>query len=112
MSISRVDALAAARKLLRTFASAPDPKQRSRAICAELMRASDWTHTQRAAIEELSAWLRGYPPSAELRLRCERLLARLREFRGYLGPSARGPGLGKATASGSTRFRRAGGSSL
>ena len=78
MSVSRVEALAAARKLFRTLASAPDPRQRARAICAELVRASDWTDTQRAAIDELVVWLQAYPPSAELRARCDRLLTSLR----------------------------------
>lgn len=78
MSISRAEALTAALGLFRTFASAPDPKQRARAICAELMRASDWTHTQREDIKDLSTWLQGYPTPSELRPRCKQLLARLR----------------------------------
>lgn len=78
MAVSRAEALLAARKLLRTFPSAPDPKQRARAICAELMSVQDWTSAQRAAIERLSAWLQDYPSPGELRPRCEQLLAGLR----------------------------------
>lgn len=78
MSVSRAEALAAAGKLLRTFASAPDPKQRAHAICAELTRSDGWAPRERELIDGLHGWLQAYPSSGALRQRCEQVLASLR----------------------------------
>jgi hypothetical protein len=78
MTVSRGEALAAARKLLRTFGSAPEPRQRARAIHSELGHAEGLTPSERGEIEALGAWLLERPPISELKPRCERLLAKLR----------------------------------
>lgn len=77
MSASRSEALMAARKRLRTFGSAPDPKQQARELYSALVRADEWTPRERSVIETFGAWLMDYPAASELRLRCEQLLATL-----------------------------------
>lgn len=79
MSASRSEALMAARKRLRTFGSAPDPKKQARELYSELVRADGWTPRECAAIETFGGWLGDYPAVSELRLRCEQLLATLAE---------------------------------
>jgi hypothetical protein len=77
MSIDRGQALAPARKLLRTFTSAPDPMRQARSIYSELTHGNGWTRSERDEINALGAWLLGLPPIDELRPRCARILARL-----------------------------------
>ena len=72
MPVSRSEALAAARKLLRMFGSAPDPRRRAREFYSELAQS---------AIEGFGAWVLGAPPTAELRLRAEHLFAALADDR-------------------------------
>jgi hypothetical protein len=79
MSVSRSEAFWAARKRLRTFGSAPDPKKQAREVYSELVRADGWTPRERDAIETFGAWLLDYPATSELRPRCEQLLATLAE---------------------------------
>jgi hypothetical protein len=78
MFISRGEALASAKKLVRTFASAPDPRRQARSIHSELAHWDGWTGPEREQIDTLGAWLADDPSLAELRPRCERLLANLR----------------------------------
>lgn len=78
MSVDRVEALATARKLLRTFDSAPEPRRQARSIYGELSRSDGWSERQHDEIEAFGAWLLGRPPILELRPRCEQLLAKLR----------------------------------
>jgi hypothetical protein len=78
MLISRGEVLAAARKLLRTFASAPEPRRQAQSIYSELAHGDGWTPGEREAIDALGAWLHGLPQLGELKLRCEQLLTALR----------------------------------
>jgi hypothetical protein len=78
MFVSRGEALASARKLVRTFASAPDPRRQARSIHSELTHWDGWAGPEREQIDALGAWLADDPNLTELRPRCEQLLARLR----------------------------------
>ena len=78
MLISRGEVLATARKLLRTFASAPEPRRQAQSIYSELVHGDGWTPREREAIEARGAWLQGLPRLAELKLRCEQVLTALR----------------------------------
>jgi len=77
MSFTRGEALAAARKLLRTFASAPEPRRQARAIHSELAHAAGWSAAEKAQIDALGAWLQTHPSVSELRSRCEGVLAKV-----------------------------------
>lgn len=74
--MSQTEALAAAKKLVRTFASAPDPRRQARAVYSELARLS-WSRRRQDEVDALGAWLLELPPVADLRQRCEQVLARL-----------------------------------
>jgi hypothetical protein len=78
MPISRGEALAAGKKLLRTFDSAPEPRRQARALYAELTRAAGWTGGERRQIEAFGEWLISLPSVSELKPRCGELLAQLR----------------------------------
>ena len=77
MSVSGEAALAAARRLLRTFASAPDPRRQARMIYSELASGEGWTRAERAAIDALGVWLQGPPSIADLKPRCADVLSKL-----------------------------------
>lgn len=77
MSGHRQHALAAARKLVRTFASAPDARRRAQAIVSELRHADEWSAPEQREIEALDLWLRGAPPLNELQPRCQAAVSRL-----------------------------------
>jgi hypothetical protein len=77
MSIGRSEVLAAARRLLRTLASAPDPKRHARSIYSELAHGQGWSHAEQDKIDALGAWLQGTPSLGDLRPRCEKILADL-----------------------------------
>jgi hypothetical protein len=77
MSVSGAAALAAARRLLRTFASAPDPRRQARMIYSELASGEGWTRAQRREIDALGVWLGDDPAIGDLKPRCAGLLARL-----------------------------------
>jgi nitrous oxide reductase accessory protein NosL len=77
MSIGRSHTLSTARKLLRTLDSAPDPRRQARLIHSELAHGGDWTRPQREVVDAFGAWLLDLPPIADLRPRCERVLAKL-----------------------------------
>ena len=74
----RTEALTAARKLVRGFAAAPDPRQHAHRVFSELAHAEGWRAEEQALITELGAWLQGRPNLGELKTRCEATLARLR----------------------------------
>lgn len=78
MSSTRDEALHAARKLLRGFAAAPDPRQHAQRIHRELAHASGWSTDQESEILALGAWLQTKPSTTALQGRCAGLLARLR----------------------------------
>ncbi len=77
MPSCRQDATAAARKLLRTLASAPEPRKRAREIYLELAGARDWSASERDEIQMFGDWLQSYPATDQLRLGCEKIIASL-----------------------------------
>lgn len=77
MSEDRRQALADARKLLRSFASAPDMRRRAAAVFSELRRAEDWSRAKAQAIADVDSWLRDTPSVVALEPRLRALLARL-----------------------------------
>ena len=81
MSRSRHGAITAAKRLLRTLASAPDPRLRARAFHAELAVSDDWTADDREIIAALGVWLHDNPPLEALRARCGDVLAKLAQSR-------------------------------
>lgn len=81
MSGKRHEAITAAKRLLRTLASAPDPRRRARSLHAELAAAADWTTADREMIASLGVWLQDNPPLDALRARCGDVLAKLEQSR-------------------------------
>lgn len=77
MSSSRQQALAEARKLVRTFGSAPDPKRRAQAVLSELRHAEAWPPQAGREIADVDAWLQTAPPVTALEPRLRALLAKL-----------------------------------
>jgi uncharacterized protein YecE (DUF72 family) len=75
MTGGRGAALVDARKLLRTFNSAPNPQRQARSIYTQLSRADDLTAQERDHVEAFGAWLSERPRVSELKPRCEQLLA-------------------------------------
>lgn len=74
MDLARAEALAAARKLVRTLDSAPDPLQQARAAVATLLRAGPWSAAAERQILDLAEWLATRPPPAALKPRCHQVL--------------------------------------
>lgn len=77
MTLRREEALAAARKLLRTFAGSPEPRRHARAIQTTLAGAGGWSPAERETIDALGAWLGEMPAEVALRSRCEAVLGEL-----------------------------------
>ena len=77
MSVSGEAALAAARRLLRTFSSAPDPRRQARMIYSELAGAEGWAKAEQKEVDALGAWLQGLPSIADLKPRCADVLTKL-----------------------------------
>lgn len=75
----KTDSLAAARKLVRTFASAPDPRRQARLILETLRQAEGWPPALEDRIAGFSVWLATYPPVGELRARSADLVAHFPE---------------------------------
>jgi hypothetical protein len=78
--MSRIAARAAARRLARTLASAPDPRRQAFKVLDELARASGWGGSEQAAIAEFGLWLAGGPQHAHLKPAVDRLLEKLGPF--------------------------------
>lgn len=76
--ISRGEALANARKLLRGFAGAPDPRRHAQKLFSELAHADGWSGAEQPIILGFGAWLQTRPNIAELKPRCEQVLAKLK----------------------------------
>ena len=74
MSGSRQQALVDARKLVRTFASAPDGRRRAHAVMSELRHAEGWNPAQARDIAAVEAWLQTHPPVSTLEARLRALL--------------------------------------
>lgn len=77
MATSHHEALAKARKLIRSFQSAPDPRRRARDVLSELSRAEGWDPRARREIAAVEAWLQSLPSEPELGGRLKALLVRL-----------------------------------
>lgn len=77
MSASRQHALSEARKLVRTWASAPDAKRRAQAVLSELKRAEGWSADAQREIDATDNWLREGASVSALEARLRALLTRL-----------------------------------
>ncbi|MDP3746694.1 MAG: hypothetical protein Q8Q88_06550 [Phenylobacterium sp.] len=76
--ISRHEALNAARKMLRGFSGAPDPRQQAHRLYSELAHAAGWSRAEEAEIIAFGAWLQSRPALLQLRPSCTVLLAKFR----------------------------------
>ncbi len=72
---TKADLLTAARKLVRTFASAPDPRRQARLIHATLLQGAPWPQGLQARLAAFADWLERFPPVGELRARCADLVS-------------------------------------
>lgn len=72
------EALFAARKLLRGFSGAPDPRKHAQRLYSELTRATGWTPAEEAEIIALGLWLQRRPAPQLLKAHCAAMLAKLR----------------------------------
>jgi len=77
MTISRSEALRSARKLLRTFAGAPEPRRQARAIYSALAHGDGWSAAEAVQIKALGELLDGLPPVVTLRSHCEAAIIKL-----------------------------------
>jgi hypothetical protein len=77
VAISRGEALQVARKMLRGFPGAPDPRRHAHRLYSELVHAEGWSTREEAAIVALGAWLDERPNHDLLKPRCADLLGRL-----------------------------------
>ncbi len=75
---TRGEAVAVGKRLLRGFAGAPDPRRHAQTLYAELARAEGWSENELDLINGLGAWLKARPSVAELKPRCEHVMAALR----------------------------------
>ncbi len=75
--MTRAESLAAARKLLRTFASAPDARRRAQAFFQTLSRCRALSPAEQGQVDALGQWLADKPSTAQLKARCEEVLTRL-----------------------------------
>jgi hypothetical protein len=73
--MNRDEALRTARKMLRGFSGAPDPRKHANRLFTTLVHAHGWSETEGAAIIELGDWLQTRPDHASLRTRCSFVLA-------------------------------------
>ena len=74
MTTSCSEALATAKKLCRTLASAPLPQARAQSIFSELTRANGWAPGHRQKIAAFGLWLASRPPPSALKSKCDELL--------------------------------------
>jgi hypothetical protein len=71
------EGLTTARRLLRGYASAPDPRRQVQQIYSALVHAEGWGPPQEKLILAFGAWLQGQPALGELKARVETLLSKL-----------------------------------
>lgn len=76
--IGRGEALANAKRHLRGFAGAPDPRRHAQALFSGLARAEGWSKAEQEAIAALGLWLQDRPDIATLKPHCEAVLGKLR----------------------------------
>jgi hypothetical protein len=77
MMTIRGEAIAAARRLLRGFAGAPDQRRHAQLLYSELSHAEGWSKKEQDLITGLGLWLQERPILAELKPRCEQVLTKL-----------------------------------
>jgi hypothetical protein len=77
MSERQPSALVEARKLVRTFASAPDARRRAQAVISELRHARGWSVPAQRQIDTVDGWLQTLPSMPALEPRLRELLATL-----------------------------------
>lgn len=77
MGLSRSEALAQARKLVRTLGAAPNPQQQAEAAVSGLMRSGPWPPAAEREIRDLAAWLATRPPPTAIKPRCQAILRTL-----------------------------------
>jgi hypothetical protein len=77
MQDARTLSLHEARRLLRTFSAAPDPRWRAHAVLSELQHVDGWSINEQREINALGSWLGDLPPLNDLEPRCRALFARL-----------------------------------
>lgn len=66
-----------ARRLLRGYASAPDPRRHVQQLHSALTHGEGWSSSHQAEILAFGAWLQSHPNLGELKPRCEALLGKL-----------------------------------
>ena len=76
MALLQVESLSAARRLLRTFPSAPDARRQARLIHRALAHGA-WPASRNDELEAFAAWLDGAPPIETLQARCAELVGAL-----------------------------------
>ena len=74
---TRAEALVTARRLLRGYASAPEPRRQVQQLYSALVHGQGWTPSQEAQMLEFGAWLQDHPNLGELKPRCQALLNKL-----------------------------------
>lgn len=77
MERPRAEALAEARKLVRTLDSAPNPQRQAQAVVTALLRSGPWAPAAKRQILDLARWLADRPPPTALKARCQALLESL-----------------------------------
>jgi hypothetical protein len=78
MGGSRNEHVGAARKLLRTLSSAPNPRVRASEIVRELARIEGLSSAEQTALAEMRTWLAQLPNVGLLKGHCDALVARFR----------------------------------
>lgn len=71
------EALATARRLIRTLDAAPDPLRQAQTAVAGLIRVRSWAPDRERAILALAEWLAQRPPVSALKGRCQAVLKAL-----------------------------------
>lgn len=75
--MNRSEALGAARRLMRGFAGAPDPRRHAQQFYSALIHAEGWTKSEQNLIAVLGGWLGERPDMGQLKKRCEATLGQL-----------------------------------
>lgn len=75
--ITHTEALITARRLLRGYAGAPDPRRQVQQLYSALTHGEGWSAEHEAEILTFGTWLHAHPSLGELKPRCEALLRKL-----------------------------------
>ena len=74
---TRAEALVTARRLLRGYAGAPDPRRQVQQVYSALVHGQGWAAGRETEILAFGAWLQSHPNLGELKPQCEALLSKL-----------------------------------